>query len=80
MLAHYHQLVHIVMPDNESLTSDRLYAQEKAAKFGLEYVETSGTVELIRRMSHGIADPDILIIPPGQPVTLDAFLGSKRCD
>jgi len=74
MLLHYRQLVHIVMPGAESLSSDRLYAQEKATKFGLDYVEIAGTVELIRRMTEGVEDPNILVVPPGQMITLKEMM------
>jgi len=74
LLAHYRQLVHIVIPGTETLCSDRHYASEKAAKFGLEYVEISGTDELIRRMTERVEDPEILIVPPGQTITLDDIL------
>jgi len=74
MLAHYHQLVHIVMPGTRTLVSDRKYAEDNAAKFGLEYVEIPGTTELIHRMAVHGEGPDILIASPGHPITLDAML------
>ena len=74
LLAHYRQLVHIVMPGAENVHSDRLYASGKAAKFGLDYVEIPGTDELIRRMTEGVEDPEILIFPPGRTIALDDML------
>ena len=53
LLAHYTRLVHIIMPNAASLDADRDYARHAADKFGLNYVEVEGTVELIRRMIDG---------------------------
>lgn len=74
MLAHYHHLVHIVMPGTRTLAAEREYARGNASKFGLEYVEIPGTAELIRRMGEQAEDPDILVFLPGQPITLAAIL------
>jgi len=74
MLAHYRRLVHIVMPEAETLESDRRFARANAERFDLDYVETEGTNALIRRMVAGEWGGDILVVPPGVPITLDAML------
>jgi hypothetical protein len=74
MLAHYRRIIHIIMPGSETVESDRRYARHNAERFGLDYVEIDGTDALIRRMVEGGWDGDILVVPPGQPITLEAML------
>ena len=74
MLAHYRRLVHIVMPGAATLDSDRGFARGNAERFGLDYVEVEGTNALIKRMVEGGSGGDILVVRPGQPISLDAML------
>lgn len=75
MMAHYRRVVHIVMPGTKTLDSDRCFARGNAERFGLDYVEIDGTDALIRQMADGRWGGDILVVPPGQPIALDAMLG-----
>jgi hypothetical protein len=74
MMFHYRRLVHIIMPKAETLESDRSFSREKAERFGLDYVEVEGTDGLIRQMAAGRWDGDILVVPPGEPISLDAMM------
>lgn len=75
LLQHYRQLVYITLPGSETLDQDRGFTQEKAVRFGLEFVEVEGATELIRRMAEGVPDAEILVVPPGEPITLEMMMG-----
>lgn len=75
-LRNYRRVVHILMPGAGpgTLESDRAYARRLAGTFGLEYREMPGTAALIVAMASGQPDEDVLVCPPGIPITLESML------
>ncbi len=53
---------------------DIKYSKEVADFLNLEYYETEGSVEYIRKLVHGEWDKEFLIIPPGKSISLYNFL------
>ncbi|WP_321449020.1 DUF1638 domain-containing protein [uncultured Cohaesibacter sp.] len=74
MLGHYDRIAHIIMPSAPDLEGDKAYARAMADTFGLDYVEIEGTTELIRQMVDGQTNRDVLIVPPGAPITLEMMM------
>jgi Protein of unknown function (DUF1638) len=73
LIAHYKRLVYIRMPRVPTLAADRAHARAMAARHGMAYVELEGTPELMGRMVTGDWRHDIVLVPPGQRVTLESF-------
>lgn len=82
LLGHYRRLVYITMPGVEPLESDRLYARTHAANFGLDYVEMEGSLKLLKQMADGDWSGDVLMVPPGECITLDMMMSNPpaRCE
>ena len=82
LLGHYRRLVYITMPGVEPLESDRLYARTHAANFGLDYVEMEGSLALLKQMADGDWSGDVLMVPPGECITLDMMMSNQppRCE
>ena len=73
MMSHYKRLVYIRMPNQRTLESDRDYAQDMAARFGLRYEEIDGTPEWLRRMIAQQWDEDFVVVQPGERIELKHF-------
>jgi hypothetical protein len=82
LLGHYRKLVYITMPGVEPMESDRLYARTHAANFGLDYVEMEGSLALLRQMAEGDWSGEVLMVLPGERITLDMMMGNQpaRCE
>lgn len=82
LLGHYRRLVYITMPGVEPPEGDRLYARTHAANFGLDYVEMEGSLALLKQMTDGDWSGDVLMVPPGERITLDMMMASQpaRCE
>lgn len=78
LLGHYRKLVYITMPGVEPMESDRLYARAHAANFGLEYVEMEGSLALLKQMAEGDWSGDVLMVSPGELITLDMMMSNQR--
>lgn len=75
---HYRKLVYITMPGVEPMESDRLYARAHAVSFGLEYVEMEGSLALLKQMAEGDWSGDVLMVSPGELITLDMMMSNQR--
>jgi hypothetical protein len=53
---------------------DIKYSKEVAEFLNLEFYETEGSLEYIRKLVQGEWDKEFLIIPPGKPVSLYNFI------
>ncbi|WP_319411210.1 DUF1638 domain-containing protein [uncultured Cohaesibacter sp.] len=80
MLGHYDRIAHIIMPSAPDPEGDRAYARAMAASFELDYVEIAGTSELIRQMVKGQTNRDVLVVPPGCPITLEMMMQEEEKD
>ncbi|MBS1181450.1 MAG: hypothetical protein H6Q99_1330 [Proteobacteria bacterium] len=76
LLGHYRKLVYITMPGVEPPEDDRRYARTHAANFGLDYVEMEGSLALLKQMVEHDWSGDVVMVSPGQPVTLDMMMAS----
>jgi len=77
MMRHYRRLAYVRMPHARTLQADRRYAMDKARHFGMQYVELQGTPSILERMINGERDPNIIVITPGQPITLEHFIAGQ---
>ena len=77
LMVHYNRITHILIPGAASQEADRAYAQAMATKFGLDYVELQGTIQLIQAMIAGTPDDDIISVAPGQPITLEMMVSKE---
>ena len=73
MMIHYKRLVYIRMPHTKTLESDRNYAQEMAARFGLRYEEIDGTPEWLRCMIAQQWDDNFVVVQPKERIELEHF-------
>ena len=80
MLGHYDRIAHIIMPSAPDLAGDRAYALSMAETFELDYVEIMGTSDLIRQMVERQTNRDILVVPPGTPITLEMMIQEGEAD
>jgi hypothetical protein len=74
MMRAYKRLVYIRTPGSLEIASDRSYAREMADKFGMCYQELDSTSELLERMVKHDWKDDIIVVEPGQEITLEHFI------
>lgn len=74
MLAHYRKLVFVTVAGNGPTEAEQRYARANAARFGLDYIEMEGTLELLQRMALGRWGDGIAVFAPGEPVTFSAMM------
>jgi hypothetical protein len=72
MLAGYHEVV-LVDTGAGLVLRHRRYARGMARLFGLNYRETRGRRNWLRRLLAGQPGPGLAMLPPGQPVELNLF-------
>ncbi len=75
MLKHYTRLAFIDTSRNGAASSDRCYAKEAAARYGLRYEEISGDMSLLTGMAQGACDDRFLVLRPGREISYEMFLG-----
>jgi hypothetical protein len=56
----------------------REYARQTSAKFNLRYEEIDGSPALVRKMIFGPWDDEIVVVPPGETITYEAFTHSDH--
>jgi len=74
MLKNYTRLV-LINTGQYELEHYRAYARRTAARFGLRYEEIPGSTTLIRKMVYGPWDDEFVVVPPGQTIRYEDFLG-----
>jgi len=74
MLKNYTRLV-LINTGQYELEHYRAYARRTAARFGLRYEEIPGSTTLIRNMVYGPWDDEFVVVPPGQTIRYEDFLG-----
>ena len=74
MLKNYTRLV-LINTGQYELEHYRAYARRTAARFGLRYEEIPGSTTLIRKMVYGPWDDEFVVVPPGQTIRHEHFLG-----
>jgi len=77
LLIHYNRLTHILVPGAPDVEADRAFATAMAAKFGLDYVELQGTIQLLKDMVSGADNEDIIRVGPGEPITLEMMVSKE---
>jgi hypothetical protein len=73
MMAQYTRLVFIHTNASDT-DSSRNYARTTAARFGLAYEEIQGSDRLIRKMLFGPWDKELVVVQPGESVTMEQFI------
>jgi hypothetical protein len=74
ILKNYTRLV-LINTGQYELEHYRAYARRTAARFGLRYEEIPGSTTLIRKMVYGPWDDEFVVVPPGQTIRHEDFLG-----
>ena len=74
ILKNYTRLV-LINTGQYELEHYRAYARRTAERFGLRYEEIPGSTTLIRKMVNGPWDDEFVVVPPGQTIRHEDFLG-----
>lgn len=78
MMSHYKRLIYLRMPHGTDLENDRGYARRMATRFRLSYEEQVGETRWLRQLAQAgrsaVGEPNLVIVPPGQPIVLSCFL------
>ena len=73
MLKNYTRLLFLRTGDGD-LERYREYARNMAEKYGLRFEEEQGTNEVIQKAAEQNWDHDFIMVPPGETISLSAFL------
>ena len=72
MLQNYTRLVFINTGQWE-VERYRRYSRDMASRFGLRFEEIEGSTALVAKMINGPWDEDLVVVPPGQPISYEIF-------
>ncbi len=72
MLQNYTRLV-FINTGHWEVERYRQYSKRMASRFGLRFEEIDGSKALVSKMVNGPWDEDLVIAPPGQPISYEIF-------
>lgn len=76
MLRHYTRLA-FINTGAYAREPFRDYARRTANEFGLRFEEIAGSPGLARKLVHGPWDDDLVVVPPGDEITPEAFTAPR---
>jgi hypothetical protein len=72
MLQNYTRLV-FINTGKHKVEDYREHTKSLASRFGLRFEEIKGSPTLVDKIVNGSWDEDFVVVPPGQPISYEAF-------